>query len=278
MLQRLSNPWEGIDVSKWQGNIDFKKVKASGKKFVLIRAGYGRLTSQKDPYFEANYKNAKAVGLYVGVYWYSYAESAEDAKLEAKAFLEVIKGKQFDMPVIYDFEESSLFAKGKQFCSDCIKAFCSVMEAAGYWVGLYIFRSALQNYITAEVANRYTMAVSEYAPKLNYAGQYGIWQYSSMGRVNGISGDVDLDKCYYDYPSEIKARGKNGFKAPSGEYRVQATQALDLFKGTDKPPIDGTYKAGDTCTIEKTVQAGTTTWGKIKGRNTWIDLAKTKQV
>lgn len=201
----------GIDVSKWQATIDFNKVKASGKEFVLIRAGYGRYTNQKDEYFESNYKNAKAAGLHVGAYWYSYAESPEDAKLEAKACMEVIKGKQFDMPVLYDFEEKRQFNRGKKFCSDCIDAFCSVMEAANYFVGLYIYRSALQNYVEDSITKKYALAVAEYGPKLNYNGNVGIWQYSSTGRVNGINGNVDLDICYVDYPKIIKEAGRNGY-------------------------------------------------------------------
>lgn len=271
MLQKLPAPWEGIDVSKWQGNIDFKEVKASGKKFVLIRAGYGRLTSQKDPYFEANYKNAKAAGLYVGVYWYSYAETVEDAKQEAKACLEVIKGKQFEMPLYYDFEEQKQFAKGKQFCSDCIKAFCSVMEAAGYWVGLYIYRSALQNYVTTEVANRYAVAVAEYAPKLNYSGQYGVWQYSSTGRVSGISGDVDLDICYFDYPSEIKARGKNGFTAPAQKLVYEVT------KDTPVVNFEGTATKGKQLQVYGRKTVCGVQYGRVTA-NGWIILNDAKQV
>lgn len=96
---------KGIDVSTFQGNIDFKKVKASGIDFVILRAGYGRETSQKDAKFEQNYKNAKAAGLKVGAYWYSYADSVEDAKKEAEACISVIKGKQFEYPIYFDLEE-----------------------------------------------------------------------------------------------------------------------------------------------------------------------------
>lgn len=205
--------WYGIDVSQWQGhNIDFNKVKAAGKKFVLLRAGYGKYTSQKDPTFEGNYKRAKAAGLYVGVYWYSYAKTVADAAAEAKACLAVIKGKQFEMPIYYDFEETSQFAKGKAFCSEAIKTFCDTMEAAGYFTGLYIYRAALQNYVTKEVAQRYALAVAEYGSRLNYNGDVGVWQYAGdAGRCPGVSGACDLDKCFVDYPSEIKAKGLNGF-------------------------------------------------------------------
>ena len=123
---------KGIDVSSWQDNIDFGKVKASGIDFVIIRAGYGRETSQKDNCFEQNYNAAKAAGLDVGAYWYSYADSAEDAVKEAKACMEVIKGKKFEYPIYFDLEEQSQFAKGRNFCDSVIKAFCGELEKNGY--------------------------------------------------------------------------------------------------------------------------------------------------
>ena len=127
---------KGIDVSTWQGNIDFAKVKASGIDFVIIRAGYGREITQKDNCFERNYENAKAAGLDVGAYWYSYADSTEDAVREAKACMEVIKGKKFEYPIYFDLEEQSQFAKGKNFCDSVIKAFCGELEKNGYKAGL----------------------------------------------------------------------------------------------------------------------------------------------
>ena len=144
---------QGIDVSQWQGNIDFSKVKAAGIKFVIIRAGYGKYISQKDPYFEQNYKRAKAAGLNVGVYWYSYANTAADARAEADVCLQVIKGKQFEYPIYFDLEERSQFNKGAAFCSSLVTAFCDTIEKAGYFAGLYISRSPLTQYISADVRN-----------------------------------------------------------------------------------------------------------------------------
>lgn len=206
--------WYGIDVSQWQGNnIDFNKVKAAGKKFVILRAGYGKYINQKDPTFEGNYKRAKAAGLYVGVYWYSYAKTVADAVAEAKTCLEAIKGKQYELPVYYDFEETSQFAKGKAFCSEAIKAFNQTIAAAGYLPGIYIYRAALQNYVTKEVAEMYELAVAEYASQLHYTGDVGVWQYAGdKGTCPGVSGACDLDKCYKDYPAIVKAKGLNGYK------------------------------------------------------------------
>ena len=96
-----------IDVSYCQTGVNYSKVKASGITAVIIRAGYGRETSQKDSQFETHYKNAKSAGLKVGAYWYSYANSVNDAKTEAKACLACIKGKKCDMPIFIDMEDSS---------------------------------------------------------------------------------------------------------------------------------------------------------------------------
>lgn len=203
----------GIDVSQWQGDINFAQVKAAGYDFVIIRAGFGRYISQKDPYFEQNYARAKAAGLNVGVYWYSYAVNVAQAQEEAKVCLEAIKGKQFEMPIYFDLEERDAFARGKTVCSDMVKAFCNTLEKAGYFAGLYISRSPLQTFITDEVAKRYALWIAEYNSRLNYSGDYGMWQYSSSGRVSGIIGNVDMNHCYIDYPKMIKEGGFNGFTA-----------------------------------------------------------------
>lgn len=245
---------KGIDVSQWQGtNINFNKVKAAGFSFVIIRAGYGRSTSQKDPCFDSNYEKAIAAGLKVGAYWYSYADSAVDANMEAAAFISIIKGKTFEMPLYFDLEEQKQFARGRAFCSELVKAFCNALEAAGYWAGLYISRSPLQNYITSEVANRYALWVAEYNSRLNYSGQYGMWQYSSTGKVDGISGNVDLNNCYIDYPAEIVAAGLNGFKKQAAKPAEEKTQSPADSKKTEKP--------NKTIYTTYTVKKGDTLWG-----------------
>ncbi len=208
---------KGIDVSKWQGQIDFNAVKRSGIDFVLINAGYGKSVFQKDPFFEQNYTRAKTAGLKIGAYWFSYAMTPDEAKQEAQTFAEVIKGKQFDFPVYYDLEndpKSSYFpfTTGKENCSEMVKAFCLEMEKLGYFVGLYISRSPLQTHISKEVAERFALWLAEYGDKLNYNGNYGIWQHSSTGRVVGVIGDVDLDRAKIDYSAIIKKGGFNGYQ------------------------------------------------------------------
>lgn len=112
------------------------------------------------------------------------------------------------------------------------KTFCTALEEAGYFAGLYISRSPLQTYITNDVARRYALWIAEYNSKCNYGGTYGMWQYSSTGKVSGVSVPVDMDYCYVDYPSVIKAKGLNGFKATN----TSTSKVLDSsgFKKGDK--------------------------------------------
>ena len=189
----------GIDVSKWQGNINFQKVKDSGISFVIIRAGYGKLPSQKDKCFEENYCKAKASGLDVGVYWYSYAMSVDEAREEAKACLSVIKGKQFEYPVYFDLEEQKQFSKGREFCDSIVNAFCGELEKNGYFAGLYISCSPLERFISESTAKKYALWVAEYNSRCRYNADYGMWQYSSKGKVNGIGGNCDMNYCYKNY-------------------------------------------------------------------------------
>lgn len=206
---------KGIDVSKHQGTIDWQKVKASGVDFAMIRAGYGRYDNQKDECFEENYKNAKQAGVKVGAYHYSYAKSTDDAKKEAETFLKWISGKQFEYPVAFDVEEKAQSDKGKQFVSDIIRAFCETVEKAGYYVCIYANKYWLDNFVDDDCKKKYDVWLAQWAEKATYAGNYGIWQYSSQGSIDGISGRSDMDESYKDYYSIMKNKGLNGFSAPA---------------------------------------------------------------
>ena len=201
----------GIDVSVHNGNIDWQKVKNAGTQFAILRAGYGRELSQKDSRFEENYKGAKAAGIPVGAYWYSYATTVDEARLEAEVCVQILKNKQFEFPVFFDQEEKKTLDTGKANCSAMVRAFCDVLEKAGYWVGLYTSRSVLSTHIEDDIKTRYALWVAEWGSKLNYSGSVGLWQYSSEGKVNGISGNVDLDICTTDFPAIIRNKRLNGF-------------------------------------------------------------------
>lgn len=216
----------GIDVSKWQGNIDWNKAKKQ-IAFAIVRAGFGNLASQKDSYFEVNYKNAKSAGVPIGCYWYSYAKTPDDARREADAFLEVVKGKKFEYPIYYDIEESDVLKLGEEKVSAIAKAFLEKVEKAGYWVGLYMSASYLNSVISADIKKRYAVWVAHYtnAAKPSYNGSFGMWQYTSKGKVDGISGDVDMNRCYCYYEDYIRNKGLNGFKKGEVNFDVVTIKA-----------------------------------------------------
>lgn len=247
---------KGIDVSKHQGNVNWSHVKADGVEFAIARAGIG---CKEDIQFRNNYAGCKSNGIPIGVYWYSYATSEAEARQEAAACLQVLKGKTFEFPVYYDVEEKKQFALGKSKCSAIAKAFLETVEKAGYWVGLYSSKAYLESYFTDEVKTKYAVWVAHYGvDKTTYHGQYGIWQKSSTGKVYGISGNVDIDECYVDYAAAVRKAGLNGFQksTPASAKPAQTTwkqgQKVQLYK--DKTQLF----ANDTATkAAGTLPAGT---------------------
>lgn len=266
---------QGIDVSEWQGQISWEKAKPY-LDFALIRAGYGDALSypdQMDAQYERNYSECKRLGIPVGAYWYLYATTPEGARREAQAFIKAMKGKQFEMPVYCDAEEMSLFMSGR--CNEVIEAFLDELEKAGFWAGIYIYRSAAQSYLNDRLRNRYAMAVAEYAAQLHYSGQYGVWQNSSTWHVDGISGNVDHDYCYVDYPTMIKAKGKNGYPKP----QPAPTLTYKVTKDTPIVTIKGTVAKGKTVKIGGRKTVCGVQYGRIDGTpDNWISLKDCKQI
>ncbi|MCM1315598.1 MAG: D-Ala-D-Ala carboxypeptidase family metallohydrolase [Alistipes senegalensis] len=199
----------GIDVSEHQGIIDWDKVKASGKvDFAIIRAGYGKEINQVDQQFERNYSECKRLNIPVGAYWYTYATTADEAKQEASVCLKTLAGKSFEYPVAFDIEEKSNLIRASELC----EAFCSELEKAGYYIAVYSFKSAFENNITSDITEKYDTFLSHIgAEQTDYSSDYGLWQYFWTGRIDGITGNVDLDYSYKDYPEIIKNAGLNGF-------------------------------------------------------------------
>jgi len=241
---------KGIDISYAQTNVNFAKIKASGVDFVIIRAGYGKYTNQKDTRFEDHYAGAKAVGLAVGCYWYSYASNADDAKLEAKACLEVIKGKQFDYPIYFDIEEGKQATLGKAAISGITKAFCEVVEGAGCYVGIYSYASFLKNFMNEELLKRYDVWVAHTGVNSpSYNLPYGIWQYSHTGRIDGYNGNLDCNFSYKDYPTIIKSNGLNGYTASAAPSENNPTETVTESKPVD--PVVSEPASADTYIVKK---------------------------
>lgn len=199
----------GIDVSAYQTSIDYKNT---GVDFAILRAGYGKLSSQKDKLFDQHYNGFKNAGIPVGAYWYSYAMNEDEARQEAKACIEVLKHTKLEYPVYYDVEEKKQYELGKAKVTAIIKAFCDELERAGYWVGIYTNTSWYNTVIDANIKNRYALWIAHWnVSKPGITDSYGIWQYS-VGKQSGVAGDCDLDYGYVDYPTLIKNAGKNGWQ------------------------------------------------------------------
>ena len=191
--------YRGIDVSKYQGDINFQKVKNDGVQFVIIRIGYGQYESQKDPKFEQNYEGFKKVGIPIGVYLYSYAMSVSDATKEAKVVLKWLNGRQLNLPVYYDIEDKSQINLGKKVLTNMCETFCKEIENAGYSSGIYTNKYFFTTYLDyKKLEEKYTIWVAQYNDINTYKGKYDMWQYTSSGKVDGIKGNVDLDILYKD--------------------------------------------------------------------------------
>ena len=203
---------KGIDISHWNGDIDFDKVKASGIEFVIIKAGGSDRGFYKDPKFEANYKKAKAAGLFVGAYYfvgkkfYGILSGASDAR----RFIDMLKGMQFEYPVFLDVETTD--ARYKELATDAAISFCTELEEAGYFVGIYASDiGGFKEKLNHERIMKYTHWVARYGKDPEYCEDGNIVQYSSRGSVDGISGSVDLDNSKVDFSKIIKEKGFNGF-------------------------------------------------------------------
>jgi GH25 family lysozyme M1 (1,4-beta-N-acetylmuramidase) len=236
-----------IDVSKHNGShIDWKKVKESGIEGVIIRAGYGRFTKQEDGCFKRNYECAKAAGLHVGAYWYSYATTAEMAIEEAETFLEVAKGKSFDLPVYYDIEDKCHLKLPKEVCTAVATSFCKRLEAESYFAGVYSFDSFFVSNLDVSIQELFSIwaaRVEDEKPK--YVGKYDIWQHSWKGKVNGISGNVDLNICYKDFPAIITEHELNGCKKTDTPEALEEDTEKPAEEEKDSIKVDVTAKKTD---------------------------------
>ena len=204
-----------IDISTFQGNVDFATLKEHVDG-IIIRAGYGQ--NNIDAKFERNISECNKHGIPCGVYWFSYAYTEEMARKEAEYCLEAIKPYRVELPVCFDFEYASVdFAAeqgvkvSKALATALCHAFCGTIEAAGYYAMNYTNGDYLSRYFDASTL-RYDLWYAAWPSKPDPAKpprECGIWQYTSKGSVPGISGNVDMDYAYKDYPAIIKAAELN---------------------------------------------------------------------
>lgn len=238
----------GIDVSQWQGTINWEKVKAAGIDFAIIRAG-GRFFVSGDLYFDDNfYQNIKAAqdaGIMVGVYYFSQAVTTAEAREEANWVLDYIEGYDLQLPIYMDYEMSSdpsgrINNLSKATRTANAKAFCSVIEAAGYETGVYSNLNFLNNSIDgAQLSGLYNMWAAQYNYRCQYASDYIMWQYSSDGSVDGISGRTDMNFMYLEEkPAATQARS-------IANCQITVAEAVYDGEANYEPEVTVTYNGAE---------------------------------
>ena len=202
----------GIDVSKHNGKIDWKKVKADGVAFAIIRCGYCNNDGsiEVDPQFKTNMDGAIKAGVAVGVYVYSYATSVDAARKAAQNVLDMVKGYNVTYPLCWDFEDEKWYGKNTKAQNTALcKAALEVWEKAGWYAMLYTYKSFAENRLNMADLTAYDFWLAHYTSATTYKGSYGMWQYSSTGTVDGMEGNVDLNWAYKDYPALVAKFGLN---------------------------------------------------------------------
>ena len=208
----------GIDVSKWQGEINFDKLVASDKiDYIIPRIGWYSESKRQfnaDEQFERNYKEAKARNIPLGAYLYSYATNVEEAKREAEATVNYLKSigcTDFDLPIFFDIEDSTQVNLGKDLTAQIAITYCEILKDAGFEVGVYTYESFFNDSMSlSALPGDYSLWVANFnfstggqfpAPSdiYRFSNQYDMWQYTEEGTIDGIDGPVDMNICYRLY-------------------------------------------------------------------------------
>ncbi len=197
----------GVDISSYQGEVDFAKVKSEGYSFVVLRLGTSKGI---DKMFNSYYKEATEAGLDVGCYYYTYATTVEESKQEAYEVLQLLQGKTFTYPVFYDFEYPELLSYDRRDVNtQMVEAFCIIIKRGGFYPGVYTASSYHSDFFDTSVINsNFDVWIANYdyvgVDNYGYSNTVSMWQYTNAGTVNGINTDVDINLCFVDYPSIIE--------------------------------------------------------------------------
>ena len=199
----------GVDVSSFQKDVDWEKVKEAGFRFAMIRVGfrgYGQTGNlNEDKYAKQNYENATAAGLEAGVYFFSQAISVEEAVEEAEFVLQLIEGWDLQMPVVYDWEclaeDYRTVGVDSRTLTDCTKAFCNRIRQAGYEPMVYFNPSQSRTQLILAELVDYKFWLAMYSDYMTYEYKVDMWQYTNQGSVPGIKGNADIN-LWFPYGAE----------------------------------------------------------------------------
>lgn len=196
----------GIDVSKWNKEIDWESVRAAGVDFAIIRCGYrGSKTGAlvEDPYFKKNVEGAEAAGIKVGIYFFTQATNEIEAVEEASMALMLCRNYKLALPIFIDTEGAGGSGRADGLGVDTrtavCEAFCRTIENSGFNAGVYASKNWFNNNLSTENLSDYTIWLAQYSRAATYDGRYDLWQYTSAGTIDGIETRVDLNMCYKDF-------------------------------------------------------------------------------
>ena len=189
---------KGIDVSEYQGNINWNKVKHSNIKFAILKFAniYDNESIYYDTKFERNYKECKSLNIPIGAYIYNYCNSIDNLELNINKILPKIKNKSFEFPIFLDMEDDDILSEGKSYLSKMCKYFCKMVSGSSFVPGIYANLNWLENCLDISQFPEAKIWVAQYNSVCTYKKPYMLWQYSNVGTVNGISCNVDLNYLY----------------------------------------------------------------------------------
>lgn len=220
----------GIDVSRYQGDINWSQVAAAGKQFAIVRIGSSNSNGvYVDPYFLKNVNGAKAAGLKVGAYYYTYAKTRAAVANELNTYLAALEGLQLEYPVFVDVEASSLQSVGAATLTGLVIYAMDILDQRGWYPGWYSYTNFIQNYLEPARLRAYPLWIADYRGYVGYNGTYDMWQYSCQGTVNGIDGAVDLNYSYRNFLPSIREAGKNGYSSLGPDMQPVSGVILEVF-------------------------------------------------
>lgn len=225
-----------IDVSRYQGKIDWQKVKDAGiqgafLKTVSTNSAFGGIYI--DQYYEYNYAECKRLGIPVGVYYYTYAQTKATADAELAKFKEAVWGKSFELPLVVDVEDNLLKPLSKEALTDLVEYAVNTIESWGCYAMVYTYLNYQNTELDMGRLAKYDLWLARYRSTRPSSPTHGIWQFTSSGTVPGVTGNVDMDYAYKDYPQIISSKGLNNLTEkvpdpPSEEWEAVSGQLYEV--------------------------------------------------
>ena len=207
----------GIDVSRYQGNVNWPQVAASGKQFAIVRLGSSNNSGlYVDPYFLQNVNGAHAAGLRVGSYYYTYARSQSAVIDELTLFLNVLEGLQLEY-------------LGRAQLTGLVRFAMDILYQRGWYAGWYSYTNFILNYLNAAELSQYPLWLADYRAQPGYTGSYAMWQYSSSGSVGGVTGACDVNNAYVDFLPTIRSGNFNGYGSSGPQMEPAENTRLVVF-------------------------------------------------